>query len=120
MQLTVFLLLLWAALTAGCYFPFNDPRLANETLLADFLANAGVVDNGGSAYLTTIEKGSLRQTWPARGSPPITFVPFCYHGQGCKYKLKGRSKSLIAFLGCISVTCTNHGFTKSRKLGPFG
>jgi hypothetical protein len=95
MQLTVFLLI-WAALTAGCYFPFNNPRLANETLLAEFLTKALLADNGGNDYVTTIEKGSPRQTWPARGSPPIAIMPFCYDGQDGKDKLEGRTLPSIA------------------------
>jgi hypothetical protein len=57
MLLIVSFLLLWAALTSACYFPSNDPRLANSTHLAEFLANAtygSIVDKGGSGYMTTI------------------------------------------------------------------
>jgi hypothetical protein len=87
MQLVVLFILLWAALTSSCYFTFNDPRLGNSTLLANFLATAtygSVIDKGGSGYLTTIEKGSPRQSWPVHGSPSRVDVPFCYWGQGDK------------------------------------
>ena len=111
MKLTVILILIWNALTAGCYFPFNNPHLANETLLAEVLAKVNLADNGGSGYMNTIERGfkdSPRQTLPARGSPPVAFVLFRYAGQGSKDRLKDRCKSLNQCPDCTSATSTNH------------
>jgi hypothetical protein len=77
MQLIVFpLLLVWAALTAGCAYPFNDNRLINTTLLTEFVTY--VTDRGGDGWVTVTDPAGPKTAWPKTGSDGLISIPYCY------------------------------------------
>jgi hypothetical protein len=89
MQLIIFpLFLVWAALTAGCAYPFNDNRLLNTTVLAEFIANA--TDRGGDNWVTVTDPTGPKTAWPKTGSDGLVSIPYCYESWADENALKNQ------------------------------
>jgi hypothetical protein len=86
-----FFLLLWAALTAGCYYPFNDNRLLNETLRAKYIANA---IKGGDGWVTVINEAGLKTAWPRASQDQPILIPYCYESWADENVLGNRCTSI--------------------------
>jgi hypothetical protein len=88
MQLLLSLLIAYTALTIACYYPLNESRFANGTLLAEYIANMTAenpdVSPGSSDWLTIIGKGETdTHVWPIPGTdgPKEVAIPYCFPTQ---------------------------------------
>jgi hypothetical protein len=87
MWLSILLAGVFATLTSACAFPFNNPRLTNDSLVAHYVADVqakhGVVgeEGGGNGWVTVIGKSWKDPIpWPDNGATAtrLTIIYYCY------------------------------------------
>ncbi|KAG9186329.1 hypothetical protein G6011_02885 [Alternaria panax] len=87
MFLILLLALLYATLSSACVFPFNNPRLTNASLVADYAADLqtkygnGGEHGGGNGWATVIGAGTTDMlAWPdnSKSGTKLVNIYYCF------------------------------------------